>query len=370
MEESARFIGRERTLFKNGNNSFYETKIYYADSTIFNIFTYPFIEGNAANALNEPNSIVISKTLAEKYFGKKTPAVGKTLKTVYDVYKVTGVIEDVPKNSHIIFDMLISASTLLKGDQNGQNNWGSFGNFTYVLLKPGTNADAFNKKLLPMYDKYMAPIFAQYNVKIHYGVQPITSIHLHSDLEGEPEELGSMSYIWIFSAVAFFMLLIACINYMNLTTARSARRAKEIGIRKVTGSSRKQLVFQFLSESLLTAFVAVLLSVILMIILLHAFNSISGKAFTMHTLFQPFNILLLLGIALFTGLAGGSYPALYLSGFQAGKYFKRRSFKSIRQCKPAPYIGGAAVFHFNDHAYLHMGSVFTAFLFTQERPWF
>ncbi len=316
VEESARFIGRERTLFKNGNNSFYETKIFYADSTVFNIFTYPFIEGNAANALTEPNSIVISKTIAEKYFGKKTPAVGKTLKTVYDVYKVTGVIEDVPKNSHIIFDMLISASTLLKGDQNGQNNWGSFGNFTYVLLKPRANAEAFNKKLLPMYDKYMAPIFAQYNVKIHYGVQPITSIHLHSDLQGEPEELGSMSYIWIFSAVAFFMLLIACINYMNLTTARSARRAKEIGIRKVTGSSRKQLVFQFLSESLLTAFVAVLLSVILIIILLHAFNSISGKAFTMSTLFQPFNILLLLGIALFTGLAGGSYPALYLSGFK------------------------------------------------------
>lgn len=268
------------------------------------------------NALNAPSSIVISKTLAEKYFGKKTPAVGKTLKTVYDVYKVTAVIGDVPKNSHIRFDMLISASTLLKGNQNGQDNWGSFNNFTYVLLKPGTNPEAFNKKLLPLYDKYMAPIFAKFNVKMQYGVQPITSIHLHSDLEQEPEELGSMSYIWIFSAVAFFMLLIACINYMNLTTARSARRAKEIGIRKVTGSSRKQLIFQFLSESLLTAFVAVLLSVILMSILLPVFNSLSGKAFTMQTLLQPLNILLLLAIALFTGLVGGSYPALYLSGFK------------------------------------------------------
>ena len=259
---------------------------------------------------------MISKTLAEKYFGKKTPAVGRTLRTVYDVYKVTAVIEDVPKNSHIIFDMLISASTILKGNQNGQDYWGGFNNFTYVLLKPGADAGAFNKKLLPLYDKFMAPIFAKYNVKIHYGVQPITYIHLHSNLEGEPEELGSMSYIWIFSAVAFFVLLIACINYMNLTTARSARRAKEIGIRKVTGSSRKQLIFQFLSESLLTAFVAVFLSVILMIILLHVFNTISGKTFNLHTLFQPFNILLLVGITLFTGLAGGSYPALYLSGFK------------------------------------------------------
>jgi putative ABC transport system permease protein len=316
VEESGRFLSRERTLFKNGEKSFYETKIYYADSTIFNIFTYKFIEGNAAHALNEPNSIVISKTLAEKYFGKNTPVVGKTLKTVYDLYKVTGVIEDVPQNSHLRFDMLISISTILKGRNIGQDNWGSFNNFTYVLVKPGVNVEAFNKKLLPMYDKYMAAIFKQYNVKIRYEAQPITSIHLHSDLQGEPEELGSMSYIWIFSAVAFFMMIIACINYMNLTTARSARRAKEIGIRKVTGSSKKQLVLQFLGESLITAFVAVLISAVLVLLLLPFFNSISGKAFTLHTLMQPFNTLLLLSIGLFTGLVGGSYPAFYLSSFK------------------------------------------------------
>jgi putative ABC transport system permease protein len=316
VEESVRLLGRERTLFKKGTDGFYETKIYYADSTLFNIFTCRFVEGNAANALNTPNSIVISKTLAEKYFGKNTPAVGKTMKTVYDLYKVTAVIEDIPRNSHLRFDILISMSTILKGARDGQDNWGNFNNFTYVLLKPGTNADAFNKKLLPMYDKYMAPIFAKYNVKIHYGVQAITDIHLLSTLEGEPEEQGSMSYIWIFSAVAFFMLLIACINYMNLTTARSARRAKEIGIRKVSGSTKKQLVLQFLSESLLTAFGALLLSIILVIVLLPVFNSISGKSFTMQTLLQPFNIILLVSILLFTGLVGGSYPAFYLSGFE------------------------------------------------------
>ena len=141
----------------------------------------------------------------------------------------------------------------------------------------------------------------------------LRSIHLHSNLQYEPEELGSMSYIWIFSAVAFFMLLIACINYMNLTTARSARRAKEIGIRKVTGSTRQQLILQFLGESLLTALVAVLLSILLMMILLPVFNSLSGKAFTMNALLETSNILLLLGITLFTGLVGGSYPAFYLS---------------------------------------------------------
>ncbi len=314
VEESGRLMGRERTLFKNGENNFYETKVYYADSTIFNIFSYKFLEGKPAKALTEPFSIVISKTIADKYFGKNTSAIGKTLRTVYDVYKVTGVIEDVPQNSHFRFDMLISWTSLPK-NQYGGENWGNFNNFTYVLLKPGTSAEALNKKLVPMYEKYMAPIFAQFNVKMHYGVQPITAIHLHSNLEREPEELGSMSYIWIFSAVAFFMMLIACINYMNLTTARSARRAKEIGIRKVTGSTKKQLVMQFLSESVLTSFIAVLLSFLLALLLLPMFNSLSGKEFTIHTLLQPFNVFLVLCIGLFTGLVGGSYPAFYLSSF-------------------------------------------------------
>jgi putative ABC transport system permease protein len=312
VEEAVRFAPRERTLFKNGNNNYYETRLYYADSNIFRIFTINFVEGNA-NALNQPNSIVISRSLAEKYFGKNVSAVGKTLRTVYDLYKVTGVFEDIPRNSHLRYDMLISMSSL---KNNGGESWGNFNYFTYVLLKPGARAQNLNKKLEQIYHKNVEPIFSQFNVKMRYDVQPITEIHLHSRLEREPEELGSMSYIWIFSAVAFFMLLIACINYMNLTTARSARRAKEIGIRKVTGSSRRQLILQFLSESVLTAFVAVLLSTVLVILLLPVFNSLSGKSFNLQTLLQPFNIFLLLGIGLFTGLAGGSYPAFYLSGFR------------------------------------------------------
>jgi len=316
VEEMVRFISRERTLFKSGDNNFYETKIYYADSTIFKVFTYKFIEGNATAALNAPFDIVITKSLAEKYFGNNGSVIGKTLRTVYDTYKVTAVIEDVPRNSHLRFDMLISMSTFLRGNQNGQPNWGSFFNYTYVLLKQGASSQAFNKKLGDVYKKFVEPVFKPFNVTMRYEVQNIRSIHLHSNLQYEPEELGSMSYIWIFSAVAFFMLLIACINYMNLTTARSARRAKEIGIRKVTGSNRQQLILQFLGESLFTAFIAVLLSILLMLILLPVFNSLSGKAFTMNALLENFNILLLLGITLFTGLAGGSYPALYLSGFQ------------------------------------------------------
>jgi putative ABC transport system permease protein len=314
IEEMVRLNSRERTLFKSGENSFYETKVYYADSTLFNVFTVNFVEGNAKTALQAPFDIVISRSLAKKYFGNQA-ALGKTLRTVYDVYKVTGVMEDVPKNSHIRYDMLISMSTLLRNNQ-GQDNWGSFNNYTYLLLKPGAHPQQVNRQLADVYKKFVDPIFKQFNITMRYDAQNITSIHLHSNLQFEPEELGSMSYIWIFSAVAFFMLLIACINYMNLTTARSARRAKEIGIRKVTGSSKKQLVTQFLGESLLTSLVAVLLSVLLVLLLLPMFNSISGKTFTIGNLLKPSNIVLLVGIVLFTGLVGGSYPAFYLSGFK------------------------------------------------------
>ena len=316
VEEAVRFIGRERTLFKNGDKIFYETKAYYADSNVFNVFTHKFIEGKPATALNEPFDIVISKSLAHKYFGKNSAAVGKTLKTVYDTYKVTAVIEDVPGNSHIRYDMLISMNTFLKNYQDSPYAWGNFGNFTYLLLKPGINVPAFNKKLEDVYKKFVEPIFKQFNISMRYDLQPIKDIHLHSNLQFEPEESGSTSYIIIFSAVAFLMLLIACINYMNLTTARSARRAKEIGIRKVTGSSKKQLIVQFLGESLLTSLIAALLSVLLIFALLSVFNTLSGKTFTMKHLLQQSNILLLLGVVLFTGLVGGSYPAFYLSGFR------------------------------------------------------
>ena len=197
--------------------------------------------------------------MAHKYFGSVKNVIGKTLTNDNNqVFTVKAVIGDVPRNSHMRFNVLISESTLPK---DFSNNWGGFNFPTYVLLKPGVTEAAFESKLKVMYDEYMASIFAQYNIKIHYGLIRITDIHLHSDMVNEPEELGSMSYIYIFSAVVVFMLLIACINYMNLTTARSARRAKEIGIRKVTGSTKSQLIAQFLVESTLVTFIALILSI-------------------------------------------------------------------------------------------------------------
>jgi putative ABC transport system permease protein len=313
VEEAVRLWGNGKTMFKNGDLRFYEDKVFYADSNLFRVFTHQFIEGNARTALMAPKSLVLTQSIAEKYFGKNTSYVGKTLENASgDLYKITAVIKDVPKNSHIIFNVLISRSSL---PADFANNWGGFNFYTYVLLKPNTNAAVFEKKMLPVYDKYLASIFAQYNIKMRFGAMPITSIHLHSDMANEPEELGSMSYIYIFSAVAFFMLLIACINYMNLTTARSARRAKEIGIRKVTGSSRLQLVLQFLIESTLTSIFALLLSFGLIALLLPTFNLLSGKFISFNTLFQPNTILILLSVIIFIGLVGGSYPAFYLSKF-------------------------------------------------------
>ena len=326
VEEAVRFVGSGRTMYRNGELRFYTDKVFFADSNLFKVFTHEFIEGNPKTALVEPNSVVLTQAIAEKYFGKNKSVVGKTLQNDKgDVFKITAVVKDVPKNSHLIFNILMSVSTLPK---DFANNWGGFGFYTYVLLKPNANAVGFEKKLLPLYDKYMAPIFAQFNIKIHYGVQAVPSIHLHSDMASEPEELGNISYIRIFSAVALFMLLIACINYMNLTTARSARRAKEIGIRKVTGSSRSQLIAQFLIESTLIAVVALVLSMILILVLLPTFNLLSGKSISFQTLFEPDSFLILIGIILFVGLLGGSYPAFYLSKFNPVSVLKGSLSKS------------------------------------------
>lgn len=314
VEEAVRMLSNGKTMYKNGNLRIYQDKVYVTDSNYFRVFTQQFIEGDPKTALIPPRSMVITKSMAEKFFGTNKSCLGKSLENDKgEVYKITGVIEDVPKNSHLVFNALISFSTLPKDNQGG--NWGAFYLYNYVLLKPNTNPLAFEKKMLPMYDKYMAPIFAKFNVKIRYGIQKVTDIHLHSDFNNEPEELGSMSYIYTFATVAFFMLLIACINYMNLTTARSARRAKEIGIRKVTGSSKSQLVAQFLIESGLMALLALLLSMGAIAATLGMFNQLSGKAITFGSLLQPGTFFILLGIILFVGLVGGSYPAFYLSKF-------------------------------------------------------
>ncbi len=329
VEEAIRFVGNGNILYKKGELSLYQDKVFFADSNVFRVFTHPFIEGDPQTALVAPNSMVLTQSVAEKYFGKAESYIGKSLEnTNGDVYRITGVVKDVPKNSHIIFNALISRSSL---PADFANNWGGFGFHTYVLLKPYTNTASFEKKLLPVYDKYLASIFAQYNINIQFGVRSITAIHLHSDMQGEPEELGNISYIYIFSAVAFFMLLIACINYMNLTTARSARRAKEVGMRKVVGAQRAQLIRQFLVESLLFTIIALVVSFALVAITLPFLNSLAGKHLAFTDLMQPAFIGILLVVTLFTALVSGSYPAFFLTAFQPIKVFKGKVATDVKK---------------------------------------
>jgi putative ABC transport system permease protein len=313
VEQATRFFPAGRQLFKIGDNQLYIDKVFMADSNVFKIFSWPFMEGDPRTALVAPHSIVLTRSVADNIFGKDARAVGRSVMNDTVTYKVTGVIPDVPKNSHLLFNALISATTLPPRALKG--SWGGFGIYTYVLLKPNARPEVLQDKLQSLYGKFIAPIFAQFNIKIRYVVVPLTSLHLHTETTNEPEQAGSMSYIYIFSSVALFMLIIASINYMNLTTARSARRAREIGIRKVAGSTRGQLVAQFLVESILTTLVALILGIVLIALLLPTFNLLSGKTFSFRTLLQPDTYLILLALIVFVGFAGGSYPAFYLSRF-------------------------------------------------------
>jgi putative ABC transport system permease protein len=337
VEQSARYItGNQTVLLKLGDQEAYIEKVFYADSNHFEVFTFPFIVGNPKTALIEPNAIVLTASTALKYFSNPADALGKSLRSEGEtIYKITGVMEDVPKNSHILFNSLISSATIAE-NLRGSGNWGNFGALTYVLLEPNQNPKSFEKKLSSIYPTYQKSIFEQFGVKMKYIVQPITDIHLKSGLMYEPEPLGNINYIYTFSAVAILLLAIACINYMNLTTARSARRAKEIGIRKVSGSVQSQLIAQFLTESILLAFISFALSMLLIAILLPTFNNISGKSFTHLSLLQPATLLASVSIVLLAGFIGGSYPAFFLSKFNPlvvlkGKLAKASSNSALRK---------------------------------------
>jgi putative ABC transport system permease protein len=310
VEQITRLFNFQRALFRNGDIEFTEEDVYYADSTFFDVFTYKTLEGTTAGALDKPYSIVLTETMAGRYF-KGAHAVGNTLKVGEEIYTVTAVIEDVPKNSHVLFDGLVSRNSL----PQQMGSWGNFGVYTYLLLREGEDAARFQEKLQEMYDRYMATIFENLGISIEYELVPVTRIHLHSENAGEPQPTGSIQYVVIFGIVAFFLLLIATLNYINLATARSARRAREISLRKVIGSNRRLLVVQFLTESILLTLFSLALGIVLIIILLPQLNMLSGKDFSLEILGRPVAILSLVGMMVIVGILGGTYPALYLSRF-------------------------------------------------------
>ena len=333
VEEFVRlYTSNGSKLIKKGNVYIDEQNVAHADSTIFNVFTLPAISGNTKTALNEPNTVVITESAAIKYFGT-TDAVGKMVETNEKngtLYKVTAVIRDIPHNSHFHFDFIFSMLNV----EYGFGNYLSHNFYTYLLLKPGTNYKAFEKNFPTYIDKYVLPQakqimqiksmdeFAKAGNKIEYSLMPLTSIHLYSDLFPELSTNGNIQYVYIFSAVALFILLIACINFINLSTARSSKRAKEVGIRKVLGTQRKALVRQFLTESTLTAVIAMAIAIGVARVVLPYFNDLSGKEMSFSQLLNfntlPFFILL----PVFVGIIAGSYPAFYLSSFNPVKVLK------------------------------------------------
>ena len=310
VQSFVRFINMPRALYKYEDKEFNEENFFFVDSTLFDIFSYKVLKGEVRSALLNPKKIILTEKIATKYFGNTDP-IGKTLTAGTDTYEVTGVIEDVPTNSHFRFDAVAARNNLPK--QLG--SWGNFGAFTYLLFPENFDIKSFETKMQGMYESYMKPIFGPLNIKIEYILEPLTRIHLYSTNANEPEPTGSITYVYIFAIVALFLVLIAAMNYMNLATARSTRRAREVGLRKVVGSRRGPLVMQFLSESTVFTFMSLVISIILLIVLLPKFNTLAGKSFDLHILYSPVVLLTILGVLFVVGIIGGSYPAFFLSRF-------------------------------------------------------
>ncbi|MCE6989949.1 ABC transporter permease [Dyadobacter sp. CY323] len=304
---------------------FTDDRMAFVDSNFFQVFTVPFLQGNPNNALLEPNNLVISETLADKYFGK-TNALGKLIKFKEwnKTYKVSGVMKDMPKNAHFRFEMLGSMSSL---DDAKSTSWMISEFFTYLVLPKGYDYKRLEAKLPQTVAKYMGPQlthafgmslseFRKKGNDIGLYLQPLTDIHLHSDFEYDLSANGDLRYVYIFSAVAIIMLVIACINFMNLSTAGSSKRAREVGVRKVMGSEKIELVGQFLMESLLLTGIALVLAAGICLIALPLFNELSGKELSLSLDEIPGLIPLLLIFGIFVGVFAGSYPAFFLSSFK------------------------------------------------------
>lgn len=315
-----------------GNQMFTEKNVAFADSSLFAMFNFPLSYGDRATALKEPLSAVISEEKAKAYFGDASAALGKMLKFSVRSYKVTGVMKKTGNRTHLPADIYLSMTSRPASFLNHQE-YLQLGTALYIKLKPGTTAEEFESKLLPSFYSSRLKAWAdknQFGGKITYRLQPVSEVHFGNDLQYDIPDNVNPSYIYIFSFVAVFILLIACINYMNLATARSAKRAKEVGLRKVVGATKKQLIGQFIGESILISFLSILLAMVLVEVLLPVFNSLTGKDFTFMSILNGTFGLFLLGTVLFVGVFAGSYPAFYLSRFQPVEVLKGGGFNAGR----------------------------------------
>ena len=325
VEQFVRLHERGTWLIKRAGstNNLNEDNIIFADSTLFDVFTLPLVAGDPKRALTQPGTVVISESAAKRHFGTQNP-MGQTL-IVYNkqAYRVTGVMRDMPANSHFRTNFFFP----MVNDDYQWGQWLSNNHHTYIVLHEGTDYRQFAKNFPAVVDKYVGPQafaaigttmsqFRKAGNRFNFGMIPLTDINLHSQQTIELAPNGNSQYVYIFSAVALFILLIAGINFMNLATARSMGRAKEVGIRKVLGSERGQLIGQFMAESVLMTVLAMGLALLLVAVLLPLFNQVSAKELSIYWLISPYWLLLIVLLPVVVGLLAGSYPAFFLSSFR------------------------------------------------------
>lgn len=362
IQQITRFRSRGGFQVKKGNQNIQEYNMVYADSSMFNVFTLPMLNGDQRTALKEPHSVVITESMAKKYFDRIN-VTGQVL-TFDDTaqYRVTGVIKDIPKQSHFHFDFFISMSSLPESrDLSYFSN-----NFqTYILLRPGADAQKLQAKL-PAFMRHVAGAQLQSIAHITFDdlekagnyfrlkLIPLKDIHLRSNSVAELDANGNIQYVYIFSAIAIFILLIACVNFMNLSTARSANRAKEVGVRKVLGSARKNLIFQFLTESIMVTLFSAIIAVFLAWGFLGLFNQMSGKDLTITPQIFMWLVPILLLLVIVIGFIAGSYPAFFLSGFQPIEVLKGKLSRGFKGSFLRSFL---VVFQFAISVFLIIGTL-------------
>jgi len=328
IENGVKLIKGSDVYVRVGERNFTEPAVLFADSTVFDVFTIPLVSGSPATALNRPNTIVISEKTARRYFGDMDP-LGRVIRIDLNgpgahTYEVTGVFREIPVNTHLHFDLLASLVTF--PEFLGSTEWTANNFITYFVLKPGASA----KDLQAKFESYILETFGSEKYEAfknkgnswEFFLQPLTSIHLHSDLNGEFEPNGNIRYVYIFSVIAFFVLIIACINFMNLSTAKSTLRAREVGIKKTAGSSRGELIRQFLAESVILTFISLILAILLAKLVLPAYSQWLGRSLTLDLLSNYWIIpgLLLFGCTI--GVLAGIYPAFFMSSYQPTRVLK------------------------------------------------
>jgi putative ABC transport system permease protein len=319
---AARIVRPGRVSVKYGDRLFQEEDIGYADNSVFDIFTFPFISGDPKTALATPYSVVITEDMAMKYFGDEDP-LGKSLRIDDETdFTVTGVAKNVPSNSHFSFNMLRSFETLYRENPELMEAWVAARFYTYLLLAENSDHKKLEQKFAPFVDRHMGDILGAIGGTVKLFLQPLARIHLYSDFERDLSAGGDITYVYLFSGIALFVLLIACFNFVNLATARSATRAREVGMRKTLGAGRGKLIAQFLGESLIYSFISIALACLLLELALPLFNSLAQRELSLNYFQRPWLIPGLAGLALVVGLLAGCYPAFFLSSFKPVRVLK------------------------------------------------